>query len=117
MDARRKPPHLCACGQPRHRQSKECHVCAAPKQRAILAAAAAKALIVNRERYAERLRARLSGVDKKSALWRKAYLAGFQACWQGIMRKVQRGDIILVNERKVTSDWRTTRGKAKGEAA
>jgi hypothetical protein len=36
-------------------------------------------------------------------IWRTAYAKGFQACYQGWLRKIRRGEVVLVKER--TRDW------------
>jgi hypothetical protein len=63
-----------------------------------------KAEAVRRERYAQRLRERLKGLETPGQIWRAAYLAGFRACHQGWLNRTRRGEVIVVKERRVR-DW------------
>ena len=63
-----------------------------------------KALAVNRAKYAARLREKLLGLDKKSAIWNAAYRRGYGACYQSFLRQIRRGDIIVVRERKMRKE-------------
>ena len=60
----------------------------------------AKALQVLRQRYVARLRAKLQGMTSAAQVWHAAYKAGYQACYQGYLRKVRRGDIQVLRERR-----------------
>ena len=60
----------------------------------------AKALLVLRQRYVARLRAKLQGMTTAAQVWRAAYVAGYQACYQGYLRKVRKGDIQVLRERR-----------------
>lgn len=62
-----------------------------------------KANAVRHARYVARLRQRIAGLTP-AQLWQKAYAAGFNACYQGYLRKVRRGDVIMVKERR-RYDW------------
>lgn len=59
-----------------------------------------KALAVRRQQYIGRLKAKLKGMTSPAQIWRAAYHAGFNACWQGWLRKIRRGDVVLVKERR-----------------
>lgn len=59
-----------------------------------------KALTVRRQRYLERLRQRIRSARSPAVLWRLAYNRGFQACWQGWQRRVQRGEVIVLKDRR-----------------
>lgn len=60
-----------------------------------------KALETSRRKYIERLRQRFSQPQTKTEIARQAYQRGYQACWQSIQRAIQRGDLIMVRERRV----------------
>lgn len=62
-----------------------------------------RAVAVRRQQYVARLRERLKGMTSPGQIWRTAYQAGFRACYVGWMRKVKRGDVVLVKERM--RDW------------
>lgn len=60
----------------------------------------AKALVVLRQRYVARLRAKLQGMTTAAQIWQAAYKAGYQACYQGYLRKIRKGDIQVLRERR-----------------
>lgn len=101
--SRMKPPKLCLCGVVIDRQSTRCRACHDPLNRLHLAKCREKAIAVSRIRTVERRKARFSRPQKKSELWRDAYETGYSACWQSMQRAIQRGDLIVVRERKVRS--------------
>lgn len=60
----------------------------------------AKALLVNRQKYAARLRERLRGMTTVAQIWKAAYLAGYRSGYATWLRKVQRGEVINLRERR-----------------
>lgn len=62
-----------------------------------------KANAARRQKYIARLRERLKGMTSPAQIWAAAYRAGFGACYQGWLRKIRKGDVVLVKER--TLDW------------
>lgn len=61
-----------------------------------------KALAVNRARFIARLKARLGERATASQVWKAGYAAGYRAAYAGYLRKLQRGDLVLVRERRCT---------------
>jgi len=74
---------------------------ASPALRAHLARIRVKAEASRRAKYASRLRDRLQGLTTPAAIWRAAYLRGYQAAYQRFLNKVKRGEVIVVKERRV----------------
>lgn len=83
------------------RQATQCRACVAVTHRQQLATCRAQALEVSRMRTIARRRARFSQLQKKSELWNEAYRTGFSACWQSFQRKIHRGDLLVVRERRM----------------
>lgn len=63
----------------------------------------AAAKVKLRQQYIARLRETLKGCSSVAEMWKLAYARGYQACYQAQLRKIRRGELVLVKERKV--DW------------
>lgn len=99
--SRRKPQRHCRCGRVISKQATQCMECVQVTHRQTLARTRAKALQSNRQKYVERLRERFSQPQTKTQLTREAYNRGYQACWQSFQRAIQRGDVVVVRERRI----------------
>ena len=99
-----KPQKRCRCGLAISRQARQCLECVQVTHRQNLARVRVKALATSRQRFIERQRARFAVAEKKSELSRREYQRGYQACWQSFQRAIQRGDVIVVRDRKI-STW------------
>lgn len=51
------------------------------------------------QRYVARVRARIRGMTP-AQLWRKAYVLGYQACWESWRKRVRRGEVVILKERR-----------------
>jgi len=60
-----------------------------------------RARAVNRAKFLARLKARLGEKATASQLWKAGYLAGYRACYASWTRKVQRGELAWVRERRI----------------
>ena len=101
--SRRKPLKRCAaCPAPVNtRHSTYCKACADARWVSSRKANLAKGSAVLKAQRIERLKNKLSKLNTRSGIWRTAYLAGYQACWQSFQRAILRGDILVVRERKI----------------
>jgi hypothetical protein len=59
-----------------------------------------KADAARRAQYVQRLRVRLQGLTTPGEIWRAAYLAGHHACYAAFLRRVRRGEILIVKPRR-----------------
>ena len=100
---------LCAakCGQRvKFKKARYCSKSCAWRMRGGLAAAQkgrAKAVQVRRQQYIARLRERLKGTTSVAQVWQLAYARGYAACHNAWRRKIERGEVMVVKQRRV--DW------------
>lgn len=64
----------------------------------------AAARVTLRRQYIARLRETLKGCTSVAEIWKLAYARGYQACYQQQLRKIRRGELVQVKERKVRWD-------------